>query len=159
MKLKVAAKLDPQFAPLSLVVREMKEATKENGQDIVIAIERDENFVATYKTRIYPDNSGHDEENFKFVERIVKSMAWIVGGYKVIIAGSPVVGEKIKEAYSKTGSRAFDVGMMERVFEKDIVVELRSIEDAPKTNLPPPPWAGIWTVAASALTQAEATER
>ena len=134
MKLKVAAKLDPQFAPLSLVVREMKEATKENGQDIVIAIERDENFVATYKTRIYPDGCGHDQENFKFVERIVKSMAWIVGGYKVIIAGSPVVGEKIKEAYSKTGSRAFDVGMMERVFERDIVVELRSFEDAPENK-------------------------
>ena len=134
MKLKVAAKLDPQFAPLSLVVREMKAATKDNGQDIVIGIERDENFVATYKTRIYPDGTGHDADNFKFVERIVKSMAWIVGGYKVIIAGSPVVGEKIKEAFSKTGSRAFDVGMMERVFEKDIVVELRSIADAPENK-------------------------
>ena len=132
MKLKVEAKLDKQFAPLSLVIREMKEATKDNGQDIVIGIERDENFVSTYKTRIYPDGTGHDAENFKFVERIVKSMAWIVGGYKVIIAGSPVVGEQIKEAFSKTGSRAFDVGMMERVFEKDIVVELRSIENAPE---------------------------
>ena len=134
MKLKVEAKLDKQFAPLSLVIREMKEATKDNGQDIVIGIERDENFVATYKTRIYPDGTGHDADNFKFVERIVKSMAWIVGGYKVIIAGSPVVGEKIKEAFSKTGSRAFDVGMMERVFEKDIVVELRSIADAPENK-------------------------
>ncbi|MBO5789997.1 MAG: ROK family protein [Clostridia bacterium] len=134
MKLKVEAKLDKQFAPLSLVIREMKEATKDNGQDIVIGIERDENFVSTYKTRIYPDGTGHDAENFKFVERIVKSMAWIVGGYKVIIAGSPVVGEQIKEAFSKTGSRAFDVGMMERVFEKDIVVELRSIENAPENK-------------------------
>ena len=134
MKLKVEAKLDKQFTPLSLVIREMKEATKDNGQDIVIGIERDENFVATYKTRIYPDGTGHDADNFKFVERIVKSMAWIVGGYKVIIAGSPVVGEKIKEAFSKTGSRAFDVGMMERVFEKDIVVELRSIADAPENK-------------------------
>ena len=40
MNLKVNAKLDPQFQPLSLVCREMREATKENGQDLVIGIER-----------------------------------------------------------------------------------------------------------------------
>lgn len=38
MKLKVNAKLDPQFMPLSLVCREMKEATKEKGQDLIIAV-------------------------------------------------------------------------------------------------------------------------
>ena len=37
MNLKVPAKLDPQFQPLSLVIREMREATKENGQDVIIA--------------------------------------------------------------------------------------------------------------------------
>ena len=52
MKLKVNAKLDPKFQPLSLVCREMREATKENGQDIVIAIERNKGYTSTYKTRI-----------------------------------------------------------------------------------------------------------
>lgn len=134
MKLKVDAKLDKQFMPLSLVVRDMREATKENGQDLVIGIERNKDFVATYKTRIYPDGTGHDEENFKFVERLVKSMAWIVGGHKLIIAGSETVGQKIKAAYSKTGARAFDVAMMERVFEKDIEVDIRPIEQAPENK-------------------------
>ena len=134
MKLKVDAKLDKQFMPLSLMIRDMREATKENGQDLVIGIERNENFVATYKTRIYPDGTGHDEENFKFVERLVKSMAWIVGGHKLIIAGSETVGQKIKAAYSKTGARAFDVAMMERVFEKDIEVDIRPIEQAPENK-------------------------
>lgn len=64
MKLKVNAKLDPKFQPLSLVCREMREATKENGQDIVIAIERNKGYTSTYKTRIFKDNTGHDEENF-----------------------------------------------------------------------------------------------
>ena len=40
MKLKVQAKLDPQFAPLSIVCRDMREATAKDGQDIIIAIER-----------------------------------------------------------------------------------------------------------------------
>ena len=38
MKLKVQAKLDPKFAPLSIVCRDMRDATKEDGQDIIIAV-------------------------------------------------------------------------------------------------------------------------
>ena len=74
MNLKVQAKLDPKFQPLSVVVREMREATKENGQDVIVAIERNKGQISTYKTRIYPDGTGHDEENFRFIERIVKSI-------------------------------------------------------------------------------------
>ncbi len=132
MKLKVQAKLDPGFTPLSLVCKSMKEATETVGQDIVIAIERNKGYTTTYKTRIYPDGCGHDEENFRFVERIVKSLLWVAGGYKVIIAGSAVVGEKIKEAYTYGGLRDFDVRFMERVYEESFSVEITSLENAPK---------------------------
>ena len=131
MKLKVNAKLDPKFQPLSLVCREMREATRDNGQDIVIAVERNKGYTTTYKTRIFCDGTGHDEENFKFVERIAKSLLWVAGGYKVIIAGSEVVGAKIKEAFSHGGSRDFDVNFMEKVYEHPFEVEVRSFENAP----------------------------
>ena len=131
MKLKVPAKLDPQFAPLSLVCREMREATKENGQDLVIGVERNKGYTTVYKTRVFKDGTGHDEENFDFVERMVKALLWVAGGFKVIIAGSEVIGNKIKEAYSDGGARDFDVHFMERVYETDFVVEIRSLEDAP----------------------------
>ncbi len=131
MKLKVQAKLDPQFTPLSLVCREMREATKDCGQDLVIGIERNKGYTTTYKTRIFKDGTGHDEENFRFVERIVKSLLWVAGGYKVIIAGSDVVGARIKEAYTYGGLRDFDVHFMERVYEETFSVEVRSLLDAP----------------------------
>lgn len=132
MNLKVKAKLDPQFSPLSIVCREMRENTKDNGQDIVVAVVRNKGYTQTYKTRIFKDNTGHDEQNFRFVERIAKSLLWVAGGYKIIIAGSSVVGEKIKAAYTKEGLRAFDVGFMERVYETKFEVEVVSLEDAPK---------------------------
>ncbi len=131
MKLKVAAKLDPQFTPLSLVCREMREATKNEGQDIIIAIERNKGYTTTYKTRIFPDGTGHDEENFRFIERVAKSLLWVAGGYKIIIAGSPVVGEKIKAAYTYGGLRDFDVHFMERVYEETFSVEVVPFEKAP----------------------------
>ena len=132
MNLKVKAKLDPNFEPLSVVVREMREATKDNGQDVVVAIERNKGQISTYKTRIYPDGTGHDEENFRFIERIVKSLLWIAGGYKVFIAGSEVVGNKIKEAYTPDGIRAFDEDYMAGVFEHPFEVVTCSLEDAPE---------------------------
>ncbi len=132
MKLKVNAKLDPKFQPLALVCREMRENTKENGQDIVIAVERNKGFTTTYKTRIFADGTGHDEENFKFTERIAKSLLWVAGGYKIIIAGSETVGARIKEAFSYGGLRDFDVKFMERVYEETFSVEVRALEDAPE---------------------------
>lgn len=132
MKLKVNAKLDPKFQPLSLVIRDMRLATKDVGQDIIIAVERNRGYTTTYKTRIFPDGSGHDEENFRFVERIAKSLLWIAGGYKIIIAGSEAVGNNIKQAFSDGGLRDFDVHFMERVYEHPFEVELCSLENAPK---------------------------
>lgn len=132
MKLKVNAKLDPQFAPLSVVCRDMREATKEDGQDLVIAVTRNKGYTTTYKTRIYKDGTGKDEENFRFVERMAKALLWVVGGYKITIAGSEVVGNKIKEAYSDGGLRDFDVHFMERVYERPFEVEVCSIENAPE---------------------------
>ena len=132
MKLKVAAKLDTDFKPLSLVCRKMQEKTKENGQDIIIAVQRNKGSVSTYKTRIFKDNEGHDEENFRFIERIAKALLWVAGGYKITIAGSEVVGNRIKEAYTVGGLRDFDVKFMERVYERKFEVNLCSLEDAPR---------------------------
>ncbi len=131
MKLKVNAKLDPKFQPLSVICRDMREATKNDGQDIVIGIERNKGYTITYKTRIFPDAAGHDEENFRFIERMVKSLLWVAGGFKIIIAGSAVVGNKIKEAYTYGGLRDFDVHFMERVYEQKFSVEVRDLKDAP----------------------------
>ncbi len=132
MNLKIKAKLDPDFKPMALVCREFKEATKDNGQDLIIAIERNKGYISTYKTRVFKDNSGHDDENFRFIERLVKSLLWIAGGYKIIIAGSDVIGEKIKAAYSYGGLRDFDVKFMERVYEQSFSVSVCSLADAPK---------------------------
>ena len=132
MNLKVQAKLDPQFQPLALVCREMRENTKDDGQDIILAVERNKGYTSTYKTRIYKDNSGHDEENFRFVERITKSLLWVAGGYKITVAGSEVVGNRIKEAYTHGGLRDFDVCLMEKVFEQAFEVNVCALADAPK---------------------------
>lgn len=131
MELKVKALLDPNFQPLSVICRQMRQAAKTQGQELVIGVQRNKGYTTVYRTRIWQDGIGKDEENFRFVERIVKSLLWIAGGYKIILAGSAVVGERIREAYTYGGLRDFDVRFMEKVYEQKFEVELRSIEDAP----------------------------
>ncbi len=132
MNLKVNAKLDKGFMPLSVVCRDMREATKDDGQDLVIAVIRNKGYTVTYKTRVFKDGTGHDEENFNFVERMAKALLWVAGGYKIVIAGSEVIGAKIKEAYTYGGLRDFDVNFMERVYETKFEVEVCSLENAPE---------------------------
>ena len=132
MKLKVQAKLDAGFAPMSLICRKMREATEADGQDIIVAAERNRGYTSVYKTRIYKDNTGHDQENFKFIDRIAKTLLWASGGYKLTIAGSAAVGEYIKAAFSHGGSRDFDVRFMERVYERDFEVIVTDLAHAPE---------------------------
>ena len=132
MKLKIGAKLDSGFMPMALVCREMRENTRDNGQDIVVAVERNQGYTYVYKTRIYKDNTGHDEENCKFIDRIAKTLLWVAGGYKVTIAGSEVVGEYIKNTFCYGGTRDFDVRFMERVYEAKFEVIVTDLANAPK---------------------------
>ena len=131
MKLKVEAKLDKLFTPMSLVCKQMREATKENGQDMVIAITRNNGYTYSYKTRVYPDGTGNDALNYRFVERLVKSLIWLAGGYKIYIAGSELIGNKIKAAYAPGGERASDAADMERVYENPLEVIVCDIKDVP----------------------------
>lgn len=132
MKLKVNAKLDSGFMPMALVCRDMREATVNDGQDIIIAIERNQGYTYVYKTRIYKDNIGHDEENFKFIDRITKALLWVAGGYKITVAGSKVVGEYVKNTFCHGGTRDFDARFMEKVYERPFEVVLCDLQNAPE---------------------------
>ena len=134
MKLKVPAILEPEFQPLSVFYREFAEKVADCGKDIVIAVERAADQISAYKMKIFPDNCGHDDENFYAVERIVKTLLWIRGGYKVTIAGSDYLADRIKDAYRKGGKMEFDALFMQRVYEKPFEVVACSLENAPATN-------------------------
>ena len=135
MKLKVEAILDKEFTPMALVYREFTEAAKKAGAEkLVIGIERNKGYVSAFETVIYADGTGHDEENYEFVERLVKTLLWVRGGHKIIIAGSKVVADRLAKAYTAEGDRAFDYDFMSGVYETEVTVEYRDIKNAPVTS-------------------------
>ncbi len=132
--MKFSAKLDPKFMPMSVLYRDfVSEAVANNGQRLVIGIERNKGYVSTFETVVFPDGF-NDKANIEMIERIVKSLLWFRGGYKIIISGSKVIYEALKKAYQKDGLRAFDNEFMAGVYERDFEVVWCPIEQAPKDN-------------------------
>ena len=80
------AKLEPEFMPMVKVINDFKASVaKAESQEIVISVERNNGLMAEYKLDVYKENTGHDEENYEIVERIIKTLLWAKGGYKVYI--------------------------------------------------------------------------
>ena len=130
----IKAILDPQFQPMAKVVTEFQKGVKEvGGTPLVIAVERNKGYIATYKMDIYKDGTGHDEENYGVAERIVKTLLWLYGGYKVTVAGSKKIYEGLSAAYQQGGAREFDANFMARVYEKPFeVLYVENAADAPE---------------------------
>ena len=132
----MTARLDPGFMPMAKVIENFrKEVSESASQKIRICIERNAGFCAVMDLDVFAENTGHDTENYEIVERIIKTLLWAKGGYKVFIAGSKSIFEKIAADYSVGGARDFDRGFMARVYEKPFeVIFVENIEDAPQGN-------------------------
>ena len=132
----ILAKLEPEFMPMIKALNDFKEDVKKNeSQPVVIAVERNGGLTATFTLDVYKENTGHDEENYEIVERIIKTLLWAKGGYKVTIAGSKYIYDRIADDYSVGGARDFDRVTMVGVYEKEFeVVYVEDVKDAPKEN-------------------------
>ncbi len=135
MSLKFNAPLDPGFMPMAVVYRDFEAKVKaEGGEPLTIGLERNDGLVSVYTVEVFKDGTGHDEENHEFVERIVKTLLWTRGGYKLIIAGSKVIADKIKADYSVGGYRDFDRDFMSGVYEAPFEVVHVPFDKAPVEN-------------------------
>jgi len=116
--------LDPGFRPISLGNRSYKQtvAAAKTRVPLAIALERNDGQISVFNTEILPVISGRDAATHLYIERLVKFLLWQIGGWKITIAGSSSIGDHIAQIYSHAGARAFDVKLMEQVYEKKFVV-------------------------------------
>jgi len=133
--MKFKAILDPQFRPMALETRNFKaEVAAAASQKIAVSVVRNNDYAETLTMDVFADGV-NDEKNFAYIERIVKTLLWAYGGYKIVIAGSKAIYEYISKAYTVDGLRAFDKNFMERVYERPFeVAYAEKAEDAPATK-------------------------
>ncbi|MCI5772416.1 MAG: ROK family protein [Clostridiales bacterium] len=131
MSLKVKAVLDPQFMPMSVALRDYEKdvAAAANKADFVVNVERNQGYCDYYRMNILPDGVD-DARTVDLMDRLVKTMLWCRGGYKITVAGSKKVYEHLKAAYCAGGARAFDADFMSTVYERPF--EVHYAEDGDK---------------------------
>lgn len=124
--------LDQAFIPARVYNEEfLKTATR----PFTIAVEREDSLIYRVDTFLGDDA---DANNF-YAERLIKFLLWSAGGWKIILSGDEAVYQYIKEAYTPTGLRAFDVDFWSTVYDKTFAVEQRALEDIPQSSVNPLP--------------------
>ena len=123
MELKIKSPLDPQFMPMSVALRDYERAvaSAEQKADFVVNVERNQGYCDYYRMDILPDGAD-DEATVDLMDRLVKTLLWCRGGWKLTVSGSRVVYEHLKAAYAPGGSRAFDADFMATVYERPFEV-------------------------------------
>ena len=105
--------LDPAFIPLG---RFYEAFLKDAEEPFDVAVERSNGQVAVYRTRIHGTEELREADVY-YIDRIVKTLLWVKGGFRVYLSGSEAVCDAIKAHYAAGGSRDFDFGYMSDVFE------------------------------------------
>ena len=125
--------LDNDFLPAITELREFNEEVKkyENREHLIISIERANGYIYRKEFDILPKGID-DDRNIFITERLIKSILWVVGGYKIYIAGPHYIYQKIKEFYSPGGLRDFDFHFMSTVFEKEMEVIECNFDNIPQ---------------------------
>ena len=131
VNLKNIPELDPDFMPLA----RYNEAFLENAtKPISIAVERADGQMAACHTKIHESAEMKDANNY-YIDRLVKTMLWLQGGFRVYVAGDKDVYEYLHATYNKCGAREFDWDFMANIFENDFEVicceEVPEAKDSP----------------------------
>ncbi|HXZ99762.1 MAG TPA: ROK family protein [Candidatus Binatia bacterium] len=131
----VVAPLDRGFLPAALFNRKYRElASALGGEPLRVALERGDGSISTFSTAVVPPAAGHLDATLLYVERIVKSLLWQRGGWKVFVGGPAAIGRHIKTTYSPAGARRFDSEFMGSVYEHPFEVIVSCAEAVPDSQ-------------------------
>ncbi len=122
--------LDQGFIPLAKWNFAMLEKAK---KPIAIAVTRNNGLVSVFDTFLI-DDPAYADANRYYVERLVKSLLWVKGGYKVDICGDEEMADYIRSLYCAGGTRAFDADFMGKIFENPFEVNYLPLDQKPAIN-------------------------
>lgn len=135
--MKYRPSLDKNYTPMILKLREFRELVKQakEKQTVTICLERNNGYNYHYTIETLVDSPENNQTNIEIVERVIKTILWIVGGFKIYISGSKAIYESIKDAYRKGGAREFDADFMANVYEQPFEVVYVDEKDIPAPKI------------------------
>ena len=132
LDIKNLPELDPEFIPL----HRFNEAFLRGAEKPVgIALERAGGEMAAVETRIHGTPEMYAADCY-YIDRLVKTMLWMKGGYKIYVRGDARIYDSLRSVYCAGGVREFDWDYMANVFERPFEVvqtdALPAAKDSPK---------------------------
>ncbi len=129
---KHSPKLDPNYLPLYQFNHAF---LKGASHPVGIAVERADGQMAVCETFIHGTPEMQEADCY-YINRLVKTILWMKGGFKIYVRGSRMICEYLQKAYSAEGCQAFDWDYMANVFEHPFEVvaceALPEAKDSPK---------------------------
>ena len=123
--MKYVPSLELGFIPMISKVREFKE---KGTIPFAICVERNKGYRYRYDIKLIENN---DEENAEYVERIIKTILWVVGGFKIYLGGDDKLVARMQEVFSLNGTRAFDVDFMTKIYDQKFEVIACKYDEVP----------------------------
>ena len=132
VELKNVPVLDPEFIPLMRFNRAFLAGAK---KPVGIAVERAGGQMASCRTFIHGTPEMAEADHY-YIERIVKTILWMKGGFKIYVSGDQGTCDYLKSVYCAKGQQEFDWDYMANVFEHPfevvLVDEIPQPKDDPK---------------------------
>ncbi len=120
--------LDPGFLPL----QRFNEAFLSGADKPVgIAVERANGEMASVETFIHGTEALREADHY-YIDRLVKTMLWMKGGYKIYVRGDEGTFAFLKSIYCAGGKQEFDWDYMAHVFEHPFEIVMTDTLPAPK---------------------------
>ena len=125
VELKHVPPLDPEFIPLMRFNRAFLETAK---KPVGIAVERADGQMASCRTFIHGTPEMAEADHY-YINRLVKTILWMKGGFKVYVSGDEGIAEYLRSIYCAGGGQEFDWDYMASVFEHPFEIVL--VDDIP----------------------------
>ena len=136
VQLKHVPSLDPDFIPL---LRYNQAFLADAKKPVGIAVERADGQMASCRTFIHGTPEMEQADHY-YINRLVKTILWMKGGFKIYVSGDEGVFNYLKKAYSAGGEQEFDWDYMASVFEHPFEVVL--VDDIPAAKDDPKAMGG-----------------
>ncbi|MCR5088742.1 MAG: ROK family protein [Oscillospiraceae bacterium] len=120
--------LDPAFLPLGRFNQAFLKSAK---KPVGIAVERSGGQMASVQTFIHGTAEMEQADRY-YIERLVKTLLWMKGGYKVYVCGDDGLCAWLKTVYCDGGRQHFDWDFMANVFEHPF--EIVSADTLPESR-------------------------
>lgn len=125
--IKNAPLLDPDFFPILAYNRAFLRTAK---QPVYIAVERADGQMSSHSTFIHGTAEMEQADRY-FLNRLVKTILWMKGGFRIYVAGSQRAYQWLSEDFSKGGCQDFDFHYFTDIFERPFTVS--AVDKVPET--------------------------